>query len=260
MAVLLQFADNPTRFSFFCPGCKCGHFFQTAGPPTWTFDGNMEKPTVTPSILMHLGNNQVCHLIMTAGKIQFCGDCWHELKGQIVAMVDWDTILGGKMDSENVNTQAPAQESAPSKVTSIDSTKQVDAPGAAAESPAAPPPHPGFDRAVTHLMFGGFAEETAKSIVNHVGIDTVLEAREKSGNKPQAAELPKQDAPSAASSLLSSLAPSGAEPPAEQQANTSSKEVEKEAGPPEPGMKKCSACGIWYPGGYENCPSDNTRL
>jgi len=29
---------------------------------------------------------------------------------------------------------------------------------------------------------------------------------------------------------------------------------------PEPGMKRCTSCGIWYPGGYETCPHDNTKL
>jgi len=40
---------------------------------------------------------------------------------------------------------------------------------------------------------------------------------------------------------------------------TNEGEIKKE-GPPEPGMKKCRSCGIWYPGGYEYCPSDNTKL
>lgn len=44
---------EPGRFMFFCPGCECGHWFQTGtgSGPRWTFNGDMEKPTVSPSIL-----------------------------------------------------------------------------------------------------------------------------------------------------------------------------------------------------------------
>lgn len=37
---------------FWCP-CGCGELLgvRVAGPPAWTWDGNREKPTVSPSIL-----------------------------------------------------------------------------------------------------------------------------------------------------------------------------------------------------------------
>jgi hypothetical protein len=77
---------------FWCPGCKNGHVFYTNAPdyPQWTFNGNLEKPTFTPSLLAyHTENGQqitLCHLFLTNGQIQFLGDCPHELKNQTVPL------------------------------------------------------------------------------------------------------------------------------------------------------------------------------
>lgn len=75
----------------FCPACRCGHLFDDA---RWTFDGNEEAPSFTPSMKVtgHLGTvdgqevSGVCHSVITKGKIHFCDDCTHALKGQIVPM------------------------------------------------------------------------------------------------------------------------------------------------------------------------------
>lgn len=103
------------KFLFFCPGCKCGHWFKTTPPePQWTFNGDMEKPTVRASILvkskrypsggefptdeeydrmMKEGSigmvNWVCHSFVTDGNIQFLDDCTHELKGKTVPLEDF---------------------------------------------------------------------------------------------------------------------------------------------------------------------------
>ena len=34
--------------------------------------------------------DRVCHSFIINGNWQFLGDCWHDLKGQIVPMVEWD--------------------------------------------------------------------------------------------------------------------------------------------------------------------------
>jgi hypothetical protein len=65
----------------FCPGCECGHGW-TAG---WQFNGNLYKPTVSPS-LKFTETRGVCHSFITDGNIQFLGDCWHALKGTTVAL------------------------------------------------------------------------------------------------------------------------------------------------------------------------------
>lgn len=92
-------------FGHWCPGCNSGHEIDVAGRhgvdaakwagPKWTFDGNMEMPTFTPSVNLQINPKNhkhynpdvgsiVCHYNITAGKIIFHGDCTHALKGQTV--------------------------------------------------------------------------------------------------------------------------------------------------------------------------------
>lgn len=75
------------------------------------FDGNMESPTFSPSLLIQIDRwtppvtsenieewrlnpwdqkpvKHICHTFIRAGKIQFLADCTHRLAGQTVDMVD----------------------------------------------------------------------------------------------------------------------------------------------------------------------------
>jgi hypothetical protein len=81
------------HYIFHCPGCGYLHSFVVGGKLSWNFNGDMEKPTFTPSLLYHTGNangDVQCHLFLTDGKIQFLSDCSHNLKGQTVDMVDME--------------------------------------------------------------------------------------------------------------------------------------------------------------------------
>lgn len=82
-------------FIFDCPGCGCSHGIRTTGEggPIWGFNGDMEKPTVTPSIrvqhyLEKSGKMVLCHSFITNGMIQFLSDSTHELAGQTVPLED----------------------------------------------------------------------------------------------------------------------------------------------------------------------------
>lgn len=103
------------RFVFFCPGCQCGHGIKTYGPgPQWTFNGDVEKPTLSPSILVRSQRypsggafpnddeytrvikegsiemtKTICHSFVKEGNIQFLDDCTHALKGQTVPLEDF---------------------------------------------------------------------------------------------------------------------------------------------------------------------------
>lgn len=71
-----------------------------AGPgPRWQWNGDANRPTFSPSILVTWGEpsdvegefddpakdqKRVCHSFVTDGRIQFLGDCTHQLKGQTV--------------------------------------------------------------------------------------------------------------------------------------------------------------------------------
>ncbi len=83
--------DIVIGYTFLCPGCKYDHTFYVQGDVTWKFDGNMESPTIHPSLLCDASTpERRCHLWVKNGQIQFLQDCHHELKGQIVPMVDVD--------------------------------------------------------------------------------------------------------------------------------------------------------------------------
>jgi len=77
------------RLAFFCPGCKSHHQVYV-GPAGWGFNGNFDRPTFTPSVLVNPGRENAahptCHSFVTDGQIQFLGDCTHELAGQTVAL------------------------------------------------------------------------------------------------------------------------------------------------------------------------------
>jgi hypothetical protein len=96
-------------FAFWCPGCcevhsyVTGHVKRGDGSelPIWQFNGDMEKPTFTPSLRITWTPTdtdgppaQCCHLFIKAGKIEFCGDCTHELKGKTVELPPWPYAAG----------------------------------------------------------------------------------------------------------------------------------------------------------------------
>jgi hypothetical protein len=74
---------------FWCPGCKGNHRYEV---PHWTFNGNLERPSFTPSLLMNRGSTNptvpVCHLFMTDGEIRFLNDCTHDLAGKTVPCLE----------------------------------------------------------------------------------------------------------------------------------------------------------------------------
>jgi len=81
------------QYWFWCPGCKGYHAFTTKSPKTsgWTFNGDVEKPTFSPSLLVWGSRpEERCHLFMKDGKIQFLSDCHHELAGKTVECPEWE--------------------------------------------------------------------------------------------------------------------------------------------------------------------------
>lgn len=90
-------------YAHWCPGCEEIHVL----PDGWTFDGNLEKPTFSPSF-KYSGTRCVyvdgkwtgefvkdadgkpadrqCHYILTNGVLNFCSDCNHALAGKAVPL------------------------------------------------------------------------------------------------------------------------------------------------------------------------------
>ncbi len=88
---------------FRCPGCQKYHSVAVDEPfsngARWTWNGSLESPTFTPSVLVRYPANpeaeeefkewrteRQCHSFVTDGQIQFLGDCTHELAGQTVPL------------------------------------------------------------------------------------------------------------------------------------------------------------------------------
>lgn len=77
-----------------CPGCECAHVFYVGRSkrPCWTFDGNLEAPSFTPSMRSFIPADEedktpeqtLCHYVLTAGIINFLPDSSdHALRGPV---------------------------------------------------------------------------------------------------------------------------------------------------------------------------------
>lgn len=88
---VMQYNDNDGKIKghmIFCPACKNGHGFDIH---RWQFNGDFEKPTFTPSMLVTSSkpenpNFYICHSFVTDGKIRFLDDCTHDLKGKTLEL------------------------------------------------------------------------------------------------------------------------------------------------------------------------------
>ena len=86
---------NPTNNSvwYWCPGCQSNHRITFRGEHSWTWNGDLEKPTFNPSILVNAGQEcpsvPRCHHFVRDGKIEYLSDCTHQLAGKTVEMEDF---------------------------------------------------------------------------------------------------------------------------------------------------------------------------
>lgn len=111
-------AGESNTLSFWCPACDSAHSIRH-GVDGWTWNGNAEKPTFTPSILVRNGHYAphyeagdacwcsfnaeqvangkepttygcaICHSFVKDGLIEFCGDSTHALAGQTAPLAEW---------------------------------------------------------------------------------------------------------------------------------------------------------------------------
>jgi hypothetical protein len=79
-------------YRFRCLGCEDEHVIPTKPHAQgWDFNGDEERPTFSPSILVHAivttdGRTITprCHSFVRDGRIEYLGDCTHILAGQTV--------------------------------------------------------------------------------------------------------------------------------------------------------------------------------
>lgn len=69
---------------WWCEACKTHHWADSR----WSFDGNMEMPTFSPSFLIVDCPNpgDRCHSFVGAGRVRYLDDCTHALKGQTLLL------------------------------------------------------------------------------------------------------------------------------------------------------------------------------
>lgn len=68
-----------------CPGCGNWHAFDGR----WSFNGDFERPTFSPSMLVNQHDpGSRCHSFVTDGRIQFLSDCFHQYAGQTLDLED----------------------------------------------------------------------------------------------------------------------------------------------------------------------------
>lgn len=92
-------ADAGSKYLLFrCPGCNTAHTVKIEGPGSWGWNGDITKPTFTPSVLVtydgaDAGQDgappKTCHSFVTDGRIQYLSDCTHALAGQTVDLPEW---------------------------------------------------------------------------------------------------------------------------------------------------------------------------
>lgn len=100
-----EWPNDKGMLTFLCPGCSAGHTITFGGAETWTWDGNTDTPTFSPSVLVYPHGRSFdpaepdkpmeevkpqprCHSFVRAGHIEFLADSEHALAGQTVDMVD----------------------------------------------------------------------------------------------------------------------------------------------------------------------------
>lgn len=108
---------NDGMLIYYCPGCKRHHgiYVDKEHKVNWDFNGDFDKPTFSPSVLVKEGHYMdghtgdcwcdynkkhpdnpapykcgICHSFVKDGKIEYLNDCTHELRGQTIDMEDED--------------------------------------------------------------------------------------------------------------------------------------------------------------------------
>lgn len=108
--IVIDAAGQPYGVRIDCPGCGGHHVLPTTPGhgAQWSWNGNLERPTFSPSVLVRSGHYAdgtppdrcclcanarewqkpsfcgVCHSFVRDGRIEFLADCTHALAGQTV--------------------------------------------------------------------------------------------------------------------------------------------------------------------------------
>ena len=97
------------RIAFWCPGCNS---VKTVCPVRWNWNGDVDRPTLSPSILQTLGpfpdgHKEICHCFVRDGQIEFLNDCTHDKRGvmplpELESEIQWTVYPNGQLGWELV--------------------------------------------------------------------------------------------------------------------------------------------------------------
>lgn len=82
------------QYMYWCEGCGYEHAFalKTEGGHH-QFNGDLNNPTISPSLVQNFTPDRMCHSFINNGHIQYLGDCWHHLKNKTVELLDVDQMI-----------------------------------------------------------------------------------------------------------------------------------------------------------------------
>lgn len=86
-----------------CPACDGAKRLPIEGSrPSWEWNGNLEKPTLTPSILqIETQTAPRCHSYLTEGVWNYLSDCTHDMPDRQVPMVPVPDFLALGLEELN---------------------------------------------------------------------------------------------------------------------------------------------------------------
>lgn len=78
------------QYQYYCLGCKEIHAFAViTDGGKHEFNMDLEKPTVSPSLLQAFDPKRVCHSFIKEGQIQYLPDCFHELRNKTIELPEY---------------------------------------------------------------------------------------------------------------------------------------------------------------------------
>ena len=92
MAKIKVHPNDTTMFMYWDVATNLPNAFWVNPPsgPSWNWNGDFEKPTVSPSIRNSGPNNETTnHVFIRDGMIEYLSDCPHEYAGKTVPMIDF---------------------------------------------------------------------------------------------------------------------------------------------------------------------------
>ena len=79
-----------TQYLYYCKGCGYDHAFALRSEGGHhDFNMDLDKPTISPSLLQNFTVGHTCHSFIKDGMIQYLGDCDHNLAGQTIELPDY---------------------------------------------------------------------------------------------------------------------------------------------------------------------------